>query len=81
MASGNWRKLRDFMEARGVTLEALAARIGRSRGYVWRRWLPPAHPQHKSLTASELLELCGAAQAIAEERASLPVPPAEVLGQ
>lgn len=76
----NWRKLRDFMEERGVTLEALAAEIGRSRGYIWRRWLPPSHPQHTPMTASELLDLCAAAQAIAERRASFPVSPAEVLG-
>lgn len=77
MATGNWRELKLHRKRKRVSLDDLAAELGVSRSYVWRRELRPSQAQHVAIDDEELYELKAAIERVVKAREA--GDPAEVL--
>ena len=77
MANSNWRELRIHRKRKRVSLDHLAAALGASHSYVWRRELKPSHKQHVAIDDEELYELKAAIERVVKAREA--ADPAEVL--
>jgi len=73
-------ELRAYRRRLGVRQEELARRLGGgTASFIWRRELPPDHPDHVTMTPREYAAAIEAIEAIVEERGGRP-DPARALG-